>query len=387
MIISDALRYEAARALTVLLNKKDNFKAEVSPMLGVLPSHTALGMAALLPHETLDYDESGSVIVDGINSQASNRDKILQQHGGMAISAADIKNQPRDELRARIGDSSLIYIYHDRIDETGDSQKSEKEVFQAVAQTLEELESITAKVLNSLNCSVAVITADHGFIFINGDLQESAKSDISIISGKPIIEKKRYVVGTGLDVQGSYWDTNTTITAKTKTPYDVIVPRGINRFHFKGGARYFHGGAMPQEVLVPLIVAKKTRDKAVETTKTSKVDVVLLSSINRITAPRQTFKFIQTELATDKRLPRTVLVGFFEESAQGLELVSDQHRLNFDATQDNQTHREQAVTFVFKSVKFDASKEYFLRITDQENELELSRHPFQIKILIADEFN
>lgn len=388
VIVSDALRYEAARSLTVLLNKRDNFKAEIASMLSVLPSHTALGMAALLPHNSIDYDGSGVALVDGLNAEGlKNRNQILERHGGIALSAKDVKTLPREELRAQIGERSIVYIYHNRIDETGDNQTSEREVFEAVSQTLEELEAIVAKTLNNLNCSVAVITADHGFIFTNGELLSTEHSEVEIHTGTALIEKKRYIVGTKLDMVGACWKTTTKITAATTTEYDVVVPRGINRFHFKGGARYFHGGAMPQEVLVPAITVRKARDKAVEKTRTTKVDVALLASTDRIAAPRQSFRFIQTELATDKRLPRLVTVGFYEDTGSDLIPISDVHRLTFDATEENQSHREQTVTFVFKSVRYEPSKNYVLRIVDQENELELSRHRFQVKILIADEFN
>lgn len=49
VIVSDAFRYEAAQELTAQLNGKYRFDAELSGQLGVLPSYTALGMAALLP--------------------------------------------------------------------------------------------------------------------------------------------------------------------------------------------------------------------------------------------------------------------------------------------------------------------------------------------------
>ena len=51
VIISDALRYEVAEELTRELNGKYRFEANLHSQLGVLPSYTALGMAALLPHE------------------------------------------------------------------------------------------------------------------------------------------------------------------------------------------------------------------------------------------------------------------------------------------------------------------------------------------------
>ena len=48
VIVSDAFRYEAARELALELNGKYRFQAELSSQLGVLPSYTPLGMAALL---------------------------------------------------------------------------------------------------------------------------------------------------------------------------------------------------------------------------------------------------------------------------------------------------------------------------------------------------
>jgi uncharacterized protein (TIGR02687 family) len=307
----------------------------------------------------------------------------LKAHGGRALSAKEVKTQPRDELRARIGDASLVYIYHDRIDDTGDKASSESEVFSAVAETLQELDSLIGKVVNSLNCSIALVTADHGFIFTYGELVETDRSELNILSGNPIIEKKRYVVGSSLQTNDRCWRTNTSITAGSETPLDVLVPRGVNRFHFKGGARYFHGGAMPQEIVVPVITCRRHRDKAAEATKTSKVDVILLSQISTITSPRQTLKFIQAELTSDKLLPRRVYIGFYDAD---FEPVSDVHRLVFDATVETAGRREQSVTFAFKAIKFDQGKDYFLRIVDQDSDIELARQSVRIKILIADEF-
>ena len=51
VVISDALRYEAARDFADRLNSQagKGWKAEVDALLGVLPSYTQLGMATLLP--------------------------------------------------------------------------------------------------------------------------------------------------------------------------------------------------------------------------------------------------------------------------------------------------------------------------------------------------
>ena len=37
------------------------------------------------------------------------------------------------------------------------------------------------------------------------------------------------------------------------------IPKGANRFHFTGGARFVHGGAMLQEIVVPVITVRHIR--------------------------------------------------------------------------------------------------------------------------------
>ena len=56
VIISDGLRYEVASELMSLIRKEDRFEAELSAMAGTLPSITSIGMAALLPHESISFD-------------------------------------------------------------------------------------------------------------------------------------------------------------------------------------------------------------------------------------------------------------------------------------------------------------------------------------------
>ena len=55
VIISDAFRFEVAEELAQAINSKSRLKAQLSSLLGVLPSYTSLGMASLLPRQTLTY--------------------------------------------------------------------------------------------------------------------------------------------------------------------------------------------------------------------------------------------------------------------------------------------------------------------------------------------
>ena len=55
--------------------------AKLDVMLGVLPSYTQLGMAALLPHRTLEMTDNFQILTDGIlGDDLAARQKILQGH-------------------------------------------------------------------------------------------------------------------------------------------------------------------------------------------------------------------------------------------------------------------------------------------------------------------
>jgi len=65
VIISDALRYETGRSLWEKLQDDEKCSAKLEAMISVLPSYTRLGMAALLPHKSLEMTDDYNVLVDG----------------------------------------------------------------------------------------------------------------------------------------------------------------------------------------------------------------------------------------------------------------------------------------------------------------------------------
>ena len=127
VIISDAFRFEAAHELTQQLNGTPRTQASLSTQLGVLPSYTALGMASLLPHQELSYQDGSSpaVMVDGKSTAGiSARDDILNQVNGMALRAEELMAMRKDDARSAAG-RQVVYIYHNVIDATGDTSSTE----------------------------------------------------------------------------------------------------------------------------------------------------------------------------------------------------------------------------------------------------------------------
>ena len=101
--------------------------------------------------------------------------------------ADDLLQLNVDEMRSTIRDNDIIYIYHNRIDATGDTLKTENNVFEAVEETINEIINLIRK-LTSANANQIFITSDHGFIFQNKDLDESD------YLGASLKERKFYIL-------------------------------------------------------------------------------------------------------------------------------------------------------------------------------------------------
>lgn len=385
VIISDAFRYEAAEELVRDINGKNRFKASLSPMLSVLPSYTALGMAALLPHRTLAYKRNSNLelMVDGaVASTVEQRSDQLAKVSGVAIKGDDLLALGKEKGREFVRDQRVIYVYHDKIDLLGDKQGSERETFSAVAQTLVELNQIATFIVNSLNGSLVLITADHGFLYQESPLDESDKSTLGEKPEGTLKAKKRYLLGDNLGTTPKAWSGNTHITAGTEAgegSVDFWVPRGASRFHFAGGARFVHGSAMPQEIVVPLITLRVSES---ESAKTRSVEFSLLGSSNKVVTNKQRFEFIQTEPVSERVLARSVLVSLRDGEA----LISNEVSVTFDSNSGLMDERKRSVMLTVRSGSYDKTKDYFLIGRDAKTNVEIVRIPLKVDLAFANDF-
>src|SRR5690606_15680568 len=113
VLISDAFRFEVGEELQSLIRREDRFEAELIPALACLPSYTQLGMAALLPHNTLALAEAGTgeALVDGASATGSaNRAKVLAQavSASAVVLAKDVLSMGKDDSRALIRDHDVV---------------------------------------------------------------------------------------------------------------------------------------------------------------------------------------------------------------------------------------------------------------------------------------
>jgi len=336
VIISDAFRYEIGWELLQKIQTEKRYEGTLAYMITSLPSNTQLGMAALLPNNNISIVEgSDLVLVDDSSTQGlAARSKILEQNSGVkatAINAEEfMKLNSATDGREFVKQYELIYIYHNRIDKVGDDKISEDKVFDAVEQEIEFLMDLLRKIAN-MNGNHMFITADHGFIYQNNELDDSDFL-VGSYTGDLWKESRRFVMGKNLDGgKGTRHFTSKQLNLGGEA--EVLIPKSINRIRIKGsGSRYVHGGASLQEIIVPLLKVSKTRQ---DTTKQVEVDII--KSTDRITTNILAVSFLQTELVSDKVLPRQIRSAIYAEDG---EIISDQFSYRFDITEGIERQRE-----------------------------------------------
>ncbi|MBT2926805.1 BREX-1 system phosphatase PglZ type A [Vibrio anguillarum] len=401
VIISDALRYDVAHAISDEINNEERFAAELKSQLGVVPSYTQLGMASLLPYNKLTAHIGSKVEykADGISVHGTeNRQKILAKRNGLAFKASEVLSWTNEEGRKKVHDARIVYIYHDRIDAIGDKAVTENQTFEACAETISEIKLLVERIINRLNGSRVLVTADHGFIFKSSDVVESDKTALTVKPKGAVEAKKRYIIGESLPSEDFYRQAkmaataNLTIDARQQgaencSDAEFIVPRGSNRFNFVGGAKFIHGGIMPQEICVPVIQVKQLKTEKQQTKHAKeRVPVVPLSNPIRLVSLADKIELFQAGAVGNKYMARELEIWIEAPNGQ---VVSHKQKMLFDATSERQEDRKRSVVIMLSGSGFGRTISYKLMMRDvtQPNKtIDLQPHSVTIDIAIEDDF-
>lgn len=342
VIISDALRYETMVELQQRINRVSRMESTMkNPMLSTQPSYTQLGMAALLPNRELSYEKNADVVfADGRSTQGTDaRKKVLCNRviNSLAIRSDDFLTitSPKTYFK----DFDLIYIYSNVIDKAGDNKDTEGNVFKATEDEFDNIVKIVELIRNG-NGSNILITADHGYLYQNEQLDESDFTDFKVM-GNVITDTRRFVIGRNLQPSPAVKTWNSEDVG-LKAGLQIQIAKGMNRIRKQGsGSRFVHGGSMLQEVVVPVLHVniKKVAD-------VSQVDVDILNKRTKLTTNIQTISFFQTEAVTEKVKEITLRIGFYDAEDN---LISDSFTTTFASESNDTTQREQKHTFMFRN--------------------------------------
>ncbi|MCI1881445.1 MAG: BREX-1 system phosphatase PglZ type A [Sporolactobacillus sp.] len=386
VIVSDALRYEAGQSLAVRLNREKKGTAELAMMQSTLPSCTALGMPALLPHRLLGYrwgkNEAPAVMIDGMRTSGTdNRQTVLRQcvKASIAVRADDLRELRKEEMRQLVQSTKVVYIFHNRIDASGDHPASEAEVLTATTQAIDDLTGLVNKLVNNVSAGAIIITADHGYLYQRDLLQPSGK--LPKVSGEALLVNRRYLLTEkATDADGTLCF-STVEELANDPPLHVTVPNGAERFMVQGaGANYVHGGAMPQEIAVPVITFRSDRHVVIR-----QVGVKLMSSLRKITNMITFLEFYQSEPVAEKVHSRRLKLYFIDADRVP---ITNENRLIADRTAAKPAERIFREKFVFKTKHYERKATYYLILEDEDQTVDkvYERIPFTIDIAWVDDF-
>ena len=381
VIISDAMRYEVGQELFARMQDDPKCTAKLSVQLSVLPSYTRLGMAALLPHKTLEMTDDFQVLADGILcDNLAGRQQVLQSYNldSVCVQFDDIKNLKVAELRDVLTKRQIIYVYHNQIDARGDKANTEDEVFNACEEAVQEIMDLIHRISVSGNTYHFIVTADHGFIYKRDKLTESDK--ISGKSAEKAFVNRRFIVSKaaleddGIDHMGMGR------VLGNEDSKVVSYPVSSNVFKVAGGgANFVHGGSSPQEMLVPVLEFKMERGHM----ETKNAEIALVSIVHKITNLITSMDFIQSDAVSDTVKAAKYRIFFLSEDN---EKISNENSYVADSREENAQKRIFRMRFTFKNKKYDKDKQYYLVVYDEESGLEQWRQHVIMDIAFADDF-
>lgn len=379
VIVSDALRYEVAEQFAKELNLKGAFEAKLGSQLGVLPSYTQLGKAALLPHQQLSYkDKDTAVYVDGMSSEgADNRTKILKSVNGLAVDYPTFNAWGNSNSREYVKDYAVIYIFQNTIDDIGDARKTQHDTINACKKAIDELKDMVQRLSSRFNASRILITADHGFLYQQSKLNQNIKNKLPYKPENTIELNKRFVLGKNLVAFDECWFGSVKNTADADDTL-FLLPRNMQRFHFVGGEKFVHGGAMLQEVCVPVVEVKPLRTE--QRIEKKPVEYVLQDRNLRFTNTISFVRMLQTSAVSERVTPITV--EFYVRDGDG-GVVSSKIAQVFDASAPAEFEKMVRLSLIGQN--FDRHHQYYLVGFNQDTKA-TTEWPLMIDLAIMDDF-
>lgn len=376
VIISDALRYEAAKELQESLQQEKKYSTTMKTIFSVLPSVTEFGKAASLRgnFENYDYIEGIDVRVNQLKTQGTiARDKILKEKNphSLAITYEDVVNKSNaKELREIFNGQEVIYLYHDQIDRIGDHGQ-ESQVFDAVQKTIEELTSLLSSISNRASVYRFIITSDHGFIYTRSKVEEHNKIENPSISKIDRVERRFIISENRYDEIGVHSIRLGEVLRNDDQRY-VHFPETSAIFKKAGGGQnYVHGGSSPQEMLVPVLEVNVSRGSS----RKEQVTVQLMTAKRKIIGLSVALEFYQTEAISDSVMEAQYVL-YFEDSNGNI--ITNQNSYYADSTSIQSSERFTHFTWEFVNRNYHKNEVVYLIVKNIETSIETERIEFVI---------
>lgn len=376
VFISDAMRYEVGQQLFEQLVMDAKCSAKLTPVVSTVPSYTQLGMAALLPHVSLELQLDGTVTILGKKTVGTAaREAVLQatEKNSGCIQFDQMQNMRRDELRSYFSGKTVVYVYHNQIDARGDEARTENEVFSACEEAVEELYKEIRRLTDSANIRHFIVTADHGFLYKHDPIQESDKV-INLPQAE--IKNKRYIISAETGTVAGAVGYPLGEVLDTADPRTVYTPLGSSIFKCAGGGQnYVHGGASVQEMLIPVLDVHTQAGRV----ETQKAGVSLLPTPEVLMDRKVQLRFLQPEPVTDTTLSASYEIRIINEHGDALSTKKTVEADKMAGCSDAERYTD--VILTLRNRPYSRENNYYFLLTDKETGATLEKRLVKIDIV------
>lgn len=376
VFISDAMRYEVGQQLFEMLTMDAKCSAKLTPAVSTVPSYTQLGMAALLPHVSLELQPDSTVTILGKKTVGTAaREAVLQatEKNSGCIQFDQMQNMRRDELRSYFSGKTVVYVYHNQIDARGDEARTENEVFSACEEAVEELYKEIRRLTDSANIRHFIVTADHGFLYKHDPIQESDKV-INLPQAE--IKNKRYIVSTETGNVAGAVGYPLGAVLDTADPRTVYTPLGSSIFKCAGGGQnYVHGGASVQEMLIPVLDVRAQAGHV----ETQKAIVSLLPTPEVLMDRKVSLRFLQPDPVTDTTLPASYEIRIVNDNGDALSTKKTVEADKMAGCSDAERYTD--VILTLRNRPYSRENNYYFLLTDKETGATLEKRLVKIDIV------
>lgn len=371
VIFSDALRYEVAKELEDELSYNDRLNLKMNYALTGLPSVTYTGMNVMLPHNELSWDAKNSKVrVNDLNAEGTaNRAKILQSYdqNNLAAQLKDVLQMTSLEIKEMITGKNVIYLYHNQIDAKGHELKTTNELVDATEKAIDELKQ-AIQVLRTNGVSHIIVTADHGFIYQERQIDDTDKIDLSSQDYRGQAHLRYLITPDELDVMGVK-KTTMGVALGNDDFTNIYYPTSPNVFVAKSGSKnYVHGGSSLQEMVIPILDIKATSKRS----QATPAQIKLAATSFKINNLKMNLLFNQVASISSTVKPTEYKVYFTDDQQN---LISNVVTVEANKS-GSAADRTIPITVTIQDADYDRSKDYHL-VVEQDDSDEVSKKQYK----------
>ncbi len=253
----DAMRFEMGIELEERLPR--NAEVSVRHAVGALPSITPIGMAALQPGASASFNivAHGSEVAGQIDGVVLPDLAARKKHAAaripklVDIALDELLGMPASKLAKKLDGAQVVMVRSQEIDHAGEGsfRYQARQVMDTVIDNLAR----AIRKLSAAGVEHAVVSADHGHLFLADDRDDSMK--VEAPGGAQVSLHRRCWVGRGgATPTGSVREFAAALGYASDL--DLVFPAGAGVFKCGGNLDFHHGGASLQELVIPVLTVR-----------------------------------------------------------------------------------------------------------------------------------